>query len=215
MRTLQIPARLVVGFAGDTTVHSRDVRVWAELRYPGTGWVTYDPTPPSTRDAPPLRAEPPPADIGAVLPTGDELPPPPPSPAPAGPGPWLRIGAVLLLLAAVALALRMSAPVLRRAWRRYRPAGPDARVVGAWHDVLDAYVPPPGTRRAALTPGLLHDQVAERLSGAESAGRTLSRLADRALYSPQSCSTQDGAVAWRSAGQVRRALRRRARAGVR
>ena len=82
---------------------------------------------------------------------------------------------------------------------------------GAWHDVLDAYVPPAGTSRTALTPGLLHDRMAERLDDAEPAGRALSRLADRALYSAQPCSAEDGALAWRSARQVRRALRQRSR----
>jgi transglutaminase-like putative cysteine protease len=55
LRTLNIPARVVNGFRGgefnDLTgsyiVRARDAHSWVEAYFPGTGWVTFDPTPSS------------------------------------------------------------------------------------------------------------------------------------------------------------------------
>ena len=52
LRSLGIPARLVTGYAfGDTdeksgtrTMRSKDLHAWVQVRYPGTGWVSNDPT---------------------------------------------------------------------------------------------------------------------------------------------------------------------------
>jgi len=57
LRTLNIPARVVNGFRGgefnDLTgsyiVRARDAHSWVEAYFPGTGWVTFDPTPASPR----------------------------------------------------------------------------------------------------------------------------------------------------------------------
>jgi transglutaminase-like putative cysteine protease len=53
LRTLGIPSREVNGFlpgeyndvAGDYIVRASDAHSWVEAYYPGTGWVTFDPTP--------------------------------------------------------------------------------------------------------------------------------------------------------------------------
>jgi hypothetical protein len=53
LRTLDIPAREVNGFlpgeyndlAGDYIVRASDAHSWVEVYFPGTGWVTFDPTP--------------------------------------------------------------------------------------------------------------------------------------------------------------------------
>ncbi|HTP70230.1 MAG TPA: DUF3488 and transglutaminase-like domain-containing protein [Dongiaceae bacterium] len=55
LRTLGIPSREVNGFlpgeynnvAGDYIVRASDAHSWVEAYFPGTGWVTFDPTPPS------------------------------------------------------------------------------------------------------------------------------------------------------------------------
>jgi transglutaminase-like putative cysteine protease len=53
LRTLGIPAREVNGFlpgeyndlGGDYVVRASDAHSWVEVFFPGTGWVTFDPTP--------------------------------------------------------------------------------------------------------------------------------------------------------------------------
>jgi hypothetical protein len=53
LRTLEIPAREVNGFlpgeyndlAGDYIVRGSDAHSWVEVFFPGSGWVTFDPTP--------------------------------------------------------------------------------------------------------------------------------------------------------------------------
>ena len=56
LRTLGIPAREVNGFlpgefndlAGDYIVRASDAHSWVEAYFPGTGWMTFDPTPAAT-----------------------------------------------------------------------------------------------------------------------------------------------------------------------
>ncbi len=58
LRTLGIPSREVNGFlpgeyndvAGDYIVRASDAHSWVEAYFPGSGWVTFDPTPPSAGD---------------------------------------------------------------------------------------------------------------------------------------------------------------------
>ena len=53
LRTLDIPSREVNGFlpgeyndvAGDYIVRASDAHSWVEAYFPGTGWITFDPTP--------------------------------------------------------------------------------------------------------------------------------------------------------------------------
>jgi len=60
LRTLDIPARYIHGFqtgefndvAGDLVVRASDAHSWVEAYFPGFGWLTFDPTPPSN-EAPP------------------------------------------------------------------------------------------------------------------------------------------------------------------
>jgi len=59
LRTLDIPAREVNGFlpgeyndlAGDYIVRASDAHSWVEVYFPQNGWVTFDPTPPSTEQS--------------------------------------------------------------------------------------------------------------------------------------------------------------------
>jgi transglutaminase-like putative cysteine protease len=59
LRTLGIPSREVNGFlpgeynyvAGDYIVRASDAHSWVEAYFPGSGWVTFDPTPPSNDQA--------------------------------------------------------------------------------------------------------------------------------------------------------------------
>lgn len=55
LRTLDIPSRYINGFqtgeyndvAGDFVVRASDAHSWVEAYFPGFGWLTFDPTPPS------------------------------------------------------------------------------------------------------------------------------------------------------------------------
>ncbi len=59
LRTLGIPSREVNGFlpgeyndvAGDYIVRASDAHSWVEAYFPGSGWITFDPTPPASPDA--------------------------------------------------------------------------------------------------------------------------------------------------------------------
>lgn len=60
LRELGIPARYINGFqtgeyndvAGDLVVRASDAHSWVEAYFPGVGWMTFDPTPPSDDKAP-------------------------------------------------------------------------------------------------------------------------------------------------------------------
>jgi hypothetical protein len=220
MRARGVPARLVVGFdspapgTGAVAVHGRDVRIRTELKFGVAGWVRYDPVPPATTagDPPPRVEDPPPPPVPGRTDAGDTIVDPPPPPRDSST--WWPFAVLLgVLLAAGGYLARRLPPVVRRAWRRRRPADPDARVAGAWHDVLDEYVRRGGADPAMQTPATLHDRLRAGLDGAEASSERLRRLADRALYSPRSCTEQDGELAWESATAVRRALHRAGRAG--
>lgn len=59
LRTLGIPSREVNGFlpgeyndvGGDYIVRASDAHSWVEAYFPGSGWVTFDPTPPASPQA--------------------------------------------------------------------------------------------------------------------------------------------------------------------
>ncbi|MGC1367249.1 MAG: DUF3488 and transglutaminase-like domain-containing protein [Candidatus Acidiferrum sp.] len=59
LRTRGIPTREVNGFlpgeyndlAGDYIVRASDAHSWVEVYFPGTGWMTFDPTPPGIEEA--------------------------------------------------------------------------------------------------------------------------------------------------------------------
>jgi protein-glutamine gamma-glutamyltransferase len=59
LRTLGIPSREVNGFlpgeyndlGGDYIVRASDAHSWVEAYFPGSGWITFDPTPPSNDQA--------------------------------------------------------------------------------------------------------------------------------------------------------------------
>src|SRR5215469_6022114 len=59
LRSIGIPSREVNGFlpgeyndlGGDYIVRASDAHSWVEAYFPGTGWLTFDPTPPSNEPA--------------------------------------------------------------------------------------------------------------------------------------------------------------------
>ncbi len=89
-RTLGLPARYVEGFAalpdetGNAIVTAEHAHAWAEVYFPGFGWLAFDPTP-TENDAQDERETPPPPDP-SPSPTPTESPegstPPVPTPSP-------------------------------------------------------------------------------------------------------------------------------------
>src|SRR5579862_603789 len=65
LRTLGIPSRYINGFqtgeyndvAGDLVVRASDAHSWVEAYFPGFGWLTFDPTPPSNEPPPGVFAQ--------------------------------------------------------------------------------------------------------------------------------------------------------------
>jgi transglutaminase-like putative cysteine protease len=65
LRTLGIPSRYINGFqtgeyndvAGDLVVRASDAHSWVEAYFPGFGWLTFDPTPPSNEKPLSLMAQ--------------------------------------------------------------------------------------------------------------------------------------------------------------
>jgi transglutaminase-like putative cysteine protease len=64
-RTLDIPARLAVGFlpgtraeSGEYVVTGRESHAWPELYFPDAGWIRFEPTPRVQSGAPPIWADP-------------------------------------------------------------------------------------------------------------------------------------------------------------
>ncbi|HTX90499.1 MAG TPA: transglutaminaseTgpA domain-containing protein [Anaerolineales bacterium] len=100
-RAAGIPARLAVGYApGTFNLNSRrfvvteaDAHSWAEVYFPGIGWMPFEATPsrPALDRSQPLPAETPPAIIPSALPAGQ----------PAAGRPWALFPASLIALAAL------------------------------------------------------------------------------------------------------------------
>jgi transglutaminase-like putative cysteine protease len=65
LRSLGIPARLVPGFQSGVwnpltemyVIRASDAHSWVEAWMPGSGWTTFDPTPPDPNRAFPLWAK--------------------------------------------------------------------------------------------------------------------------------------------------------------
>lgn len=182
-RTLDIPARVAVGFTpgdfqGDATwlIRAHDAHAWPELYFEGIGWVLFEPTP-ATRTGPPPQ--------WTVVNDGNE--PTTPGPAPSTPTPSSSAtGAVprddtaggggsasdsgstiwpVVILGVVALAAVVYAPTgvarLRRA-RRWQRAGDDPvrNAEAAWTDLREAALDAALPWDSAATPRMIGAQVA-------------------------------------------------------
>ena len=172
-RTLDIPARLAVGYlpgsqdeSGAYIVRGGDAHAWPELYFSGVGWVRFEPTPSIQTGARPSYTQQ--ADEVAVddftNPTArpeviDEADTPlvvPTSPSTTGDAddglavPWILIAACVL----VAAAALWGASVIARRRREEENRAADPEVTWAW---LRHHVPPAYSWPLALTP---HEVVA-------------------------------------------------------
>jgi transglutaminase-like putative cysteine protease len=169
-RLVGLPTRVVVGFqtpAGGGAVTAGDALAWPEVLFKDIGWVAFDPMPDPAVPPRPLEDEFLPKPPPATAPPTSEPPetparssaPPPSSSAAAAPTRGIAIGPVaggvgagVLVVLVIFLAVVVLLRELRRRGRLHRGTPPE-RVVGAWHEVLDALrlagSPPPRYLAAA------------------------------------------------------------------
>jgi transglutaminase-like putative cysteine protease len=228
-RSLGFPARVVMGFAPDVSdgqksvkVTGDDVTAWVEVAFAGKGWVSYDPTPddtdipqdqtpkPKTEPQPQVRQPPraekdddkllTPVELDQSKTKDDKLPFVLPE--------WVYVTAlsILIPLAIVFLPILVIALIKRRRARRRREAAAgDARVAGAWDELLDRYselgYAVPGKTTRIHVADSLERQHAEGTAG-EGAPLLLRELAvrtDEAVFSGQPVSDETSERAWTEA----------------
>ncbi len=207
-RTLDIPARMAVGFVPGTRtdngweVTARDMHTWPELWLDGLGWVAFEPTPSrgdttggqaSTSTAAPSATAQPTQDTTSPEPAPEESPSQEPTPVEPLPGetgvvellPWIVAGALVLAAGITVVRLWPSWARARRRARRLAGTGDPRRdTVAAWDEVRDSVTDlklpwPDGSPRFAA------ERLLGRLGGdsaAETALRDLAAASERALF---------------------------------
>jgi transglutaminase-like putative cysteine protease len=207
-RTLGLPARVAIGFAGGTpgatpdqfVVTSRNAHAWVEIFMPGYGWVQFEPTPradsvvvpPYTSrtqfaEPPPPTAEP--SQVAEPTPTASStgregIDPEIGNRKPSAVKKSLAILGLafggLLVLAALALPI---AAVVRRGARRRGARSPQDRVAVRYLDFLD-WCASTGKGRAPGETPFEHAQRLAKLSSNGEAARELAAVAVGAVYGP-------------------------------
>jgi len=154
-RLVGLPTRVVVGFrppTGNGPVRAGDASAWPEVLFSGLGWVPFDPLPQPDNQPRPVEEEFKPQPEPSTPPPSPEQTPPVDPTTPSGPelvlatpprrGPsapvlaGFGLGTLILLAASAAITILLLRRALRR--RRLSEGPPEARVVGAWLEVMDA-----------------------------------------------------------------------------
>jgi hypothetical protein len=223
VRSLGIPARVVVGFAptGSTEVavqlRGRDITAWVEVPFDGFGWVAFDPTPspdkPLTDDQKQTQTErrevaveEPPA-LPQVQPdtvdtdTTDQGPQESTPPAPNEADTFMpalllaMFGWTLLVLALFAAPIvTILAIKSRRRRRRLAALRPADRITGGWQQLVDTAVD------FGYRPATWHtrSEVAHDLAGAGVLQMDwLAPAADAAQFSPTPVDDERARSYWR------------------
>ncbi len=221
-RVKGFPSRVAVGYRVDPIAASRglpipvlpkQVHAWAEVNLNGIGWVSFDPTNPTPRNAIPPKV---------TLP-----PPPPPPPVRVPPGPphkpgtrgvpvavkhhhrsWLWLLAIPVLL--IGGPLLVVGLKVRRRRRRSSRGSPATRVVGAWREVreeLTSYGSP-------VSPAMTVDEAVRRCRdsiGDDVATRVsvFGPAVNDALYAPFEPTEQAAVAAWEAEASLRALLNER------
>ncbi|HEY5882616.1 MAG TPA: transglutaminase-like domain-containing protein [Nakamurella sp.] len=223
VRSLGIPARVVVGFAptgstdGTVELRGRDITAWVEVPFDGFGWVAFDPTPspdkPLTDDQErtqterrEVAVEVPPA-LPQVLPDTvdtdstdqqpqDEAAPPPAAADNFMPALLLAMFGWTLLVLAVFAAPIVTILVIKslRRRRRLAAARPADRITGGWQELVDTAVD------LGYRPATWHtrSEVAHDLAGAGVLQVDwLAPAADAAQFSPTPVDDERARSYWR------------------
>jgi transglutaminase-like putative cysteine protease len=223
VRSIGIPARVVVGFApseaapGDVALRGSDLTAWVEVPFEGFGWVAFDPTPP--RDKPltdtqeraqterrEVAVEVPPA-LPQVQPdtvdneSANQRPEDTTPPETATGEPFMpallvaMLGWTVLVLAAVAAPIvAILAIKTGRRRRRLGAARPADRITGGWQELVDTAVD------AGYRPAAWHtrSEVARDLAGAGVLQLDwLAPAADAAQFSPTPVDDDRARRYWR------------------
>jgi hypothetical protein len=222
-RQLGFPARVVFGFAPESTgstidVRGGDVTAWIEVSTAEFGWVTLDPVPeerPIPEEQPedprqvarPQSIVPPPpertdADQDQSTPDSEQDEPDAIDPVLLAILGVLRVAGLVLAIAGVLMApfLFIIAAKIRR--RRLRRTAPDTlqRIRGGWDEFADTvvdhgYSPPASATRSELA------AVVGTLPS-----RVLAAVADRAVFSPSEPLPEDADHVWDAVGELRAVL---------
>jgi hypothetical protein len=226
-RSLGVPARLVTGFkTGDlapnvrTKLTNAEAWTWVEVPVSGVGWVVVDPTP--------TAAGTPPTENLSSSTTSTTAPPPTNAKTTAGHNghalaPRVNVSghhsktALLIALAAIAGVVVVAALVVgwiivgKRRRRRRRRDGetPIDRVVGAWHETLDALTEADMSDLAALTSDEVGESVRQHLGEPVAAHATrVGAVANVALFSSgASIDTAAAEEVWHEHDALRRSIR--------
>jgi transglutaminase-like putative cysteine protease len=218
-RTVDLPSRVAIGFAGGTPdkspdeyiVTSRNAHAWVEIFLDGFGWVPFEPTPRSDAVTvpsytSPARATPEPEPTPTTQETATPsaapttLPSDPAEPKTGNTEPGTRTGfliptglaaAGLLLLLALVLPV---AAIARRALRRSRARTVQERISLRYLDFLDWCAATGSGRTAGETPLEHARRLADDASESDTAVASLARLALGAVYAPPN-GIDEGAAA--------------------
>lgn len=223
VRSLGIPARVVVGFApsgttqGAVELRGRDITAWVEVPFEGFGWVAFDPTP--SPDKPEVeqqdRAQTERREVAVEVPpalpqiqpgtvdneVADQQPQDQQPPASADTGGFMpalllaMFGWTLLVLAVAAVPI-VAILVLkgRRRRRRLSAARPADRITGGWQELVDTAVDT-GYRPVAWH---TRSEVARDLAGAGVLQLDwLAPAADAAQFSPTPIDDDRARRYWR------------------
>lgn len=228
-RELGLPARVVMGFGPQeqdpesaVTLTGSDMTAWVEINYGGHGWVSYFPTPDSSRTPQdsdqPSEVEP--------QPQTNQTPPDPPAPitppqvdseetnitseqeeVPTG----INWGVIFKVAAAVGIPVLFLTiwplMIIWAKWRRRRNrqrGTPAAQITGGWQEILDV------SRDLGKQPGadLTRRQTARFLAPDNHEPLTqLAEIADNAVFAGATPGVDSATRFWDLTGQVIRDLR--------
>lgn len=227
------PARVAVGYRlqayenGAFQVTTADAHAWSEVHFAGYGWVHYDPTSADTATTPN-----PPSEAPRVVPPQPAPQTSAPVPAPSAQAQpsdaaghqafrWNNVvnGTFLLVPSVILLVLLAGGLVVigkaRRRRRRRRDPDHAARVLGAWHELLDRL-----TERGVSPPvSLTFREVAQHVRGslgdAANPIAAVAELATTAIYAPEHLGEPEAGHAWELVERLNAELYPRRRSATR